>query len=63
MNKNLSEWEKNYGHDAIKISYLNCRSLVNRFDNVKADVGLRQSDILVLAETWIQNTFEVDRFE
>ena len=63
MNKNPSEWEKNYGHDAIKISYLNCRSLVNRFDNVKADVGLRQSDILVLAETWIQNTFEVDSFE
>ena len=63
MNKHPDGWGKKCGSDAIKISYLNCRSLVNRFDNVRADVSLRQSDVLVLAETWIQNTFVGDKFE
>merc|ERR1719233_732503 len=63
MNKNPNDWEKMFGTDTIKISYLNCRSLVNRFENIKTDDSLRLSDILVLAETWIQNTVEGDKFE
>ena len=63
MNKNPNDWEKMSGTDTIKISYLNCRSLVNRFENIKTDDSLRQSDVLVLAETWIQNTVESDKFE
>ena len=62
-NLNPNDWEKKCGIDVIKISYLNCRSLVNRFDNVRADISLRQSDVLVLAETWIQNTSEGSKLE
>ena len=36
---------------------------MNRFENIKTDDSLRQSDVLVLAETWIQNTVESDKFE
>ena len=63
MNRNPKIWDKNCGNDAIKISYLNCRSLVNRFENIRTDVSLKQSDVLVLAETWIQNTVKGDKFE
>ena len=62
-NKNPSDWEKKFGIDTIKISYLNCRSLVNRFENIKTDVSLRQSDVIILGETWIQNTVQGDKFE
>ena len=60
---NPNDWEKKFGIDTIKISYLNCRSLVNRFENIKKDVSLRQSDVLILGETWIQNTVKGDKFE
>ena len=63
MNKNPNDWEKMFGTDTVKLSYLNCRSLVNRFENIKTDDSLGQSDVLVLAETWIQNTVEGDKFE
>ena len=60
---NPNDWEKKFGIDTIKITYLNCRSLVNRFENIKTDVSLRQSDILILGETWIQNTVKGDKYE
>ena len=63
MNRNPKNWDKENRTDVIKISYLNCRSLVNRFENIKTDVSLKQSDVLVLAETWIPNTVEDDKFE
>ena len=53
INRNPIRWDRKYEEDVIKISYLNCRSILTKFDNIKADMSLQQSDILVLAETWI----------
>ena len=36
-----------------KISFLNARSLVRKFENIRLDVSLQQSDVIVLGETWI----------
>ena len=53
----------------VKICYLNTRSLINKFDNIIVDSSLQQSDILVLAETWIPegkdmcNKFKLKNYE
>ena len=53
INRNPSSWDKDPKPDVTKICYLNTRSLVNKFDNIKSDLSLQQSDVMVLAETWI----------
>ena len=53
MNNNPTEWENDATDGVTKISFLNTRSLVNKFNNIKFDLNLRQSDLLVLGETWI----------
>ena len=52
LNKNPSIWDTtDKGH--IKLSFLNCRSMKNKFEHIKADVILMRSDIIVLTETWL----------
>ena len=47
-----------------KISFLNTQSLLNKFDCIKLDLNLHQSDVILLAETWIaQNEEECKRYE
>ena len=53
INKNPSLWERTDSSNFIRISYLNAQSVINKFRNVETDFSLQQSDVLVLAETWI----------
>ena len=53
INKNANAWDKKCELDVVKISCLNCRSLVNKFNHVRSDLSLMQSDVIVLVETWI----------
>ena len=46
-------WDKELEFNATKVSFLNAQSLVNKFDNIKSDLSLQQSDVIILAETWI----------
>ena len=41
-----------------KISFLNTQSLLNKFDCIKLDLNLNQSDVIILAETWIAQNEE-----
>ena len=68
INNNLSSWDKPKHSEIMKISFLNTRSLVNKFENIKSDLSLQQSDMMVLAETWIskkedKNKYELTNFE
>ena len=64
INKNPTLWERESDPNVMKISYLNARSLLNKFDNIKSDFSLQQSDFLVLAETWIpKNETGSEQFE
>ena len=54
INKNPTSWVKESKSNVIKISYLNTRSLVNKFGNIESDLGLKQSDLIILAETKIK---------
>ena len=54
MNNNPTLWYTESNPNVIKVCYLNTRLLVNKFKNITADISLQESDVLVLAETWIQ---------
>ena len=64
INNNPTSWDKETMHGVIKICFLNVRSLVNKFDNVKSDISLHQSDFIILAETWIPtNSLEAKHYQ
>ena len=68
MNKNPKSWDKQARSGIEKISFLNVRSLINKFENIRADWSLQQSKIIILGETWIPrdiertNEYEIDGF-
>ena len=53
VNKNPKSWDKQARPGLEKISFLNLRSLINKFENIRADWSLLQSKIMILGETWI----------
>ena len=61
INKNPNDWDKNREMDVIKISYLNSRSLLDKFQHVRSDRSLTKSNVLVLAETWIPKDSVADK--
>ena len=60
LNKNPSLWERTDTSNLIKISYLNAQSVISKFENIEKDFSLQQSDVLVLAETWISEDIRQD---
>ena len=58
INKNPSIWDKDFRSDVTKVGFLNTQSLVNKFNNIKSDLSLQQSDVMILAETWIPEILE-----
>ena len=64
INNNPTSWDKVKTHGVTKICFLNVRSLLNKFDNIKSDINLYQSDFMILAETWIpENTLEAKHYQ
>ena len=53
LNNNPTEWEKET--DGVRLFFLNCRSLKNKFTNVKHDRIIQKADLIVLTETWLDN--------
>ena len=52
LNRNPSAWDSD--ELRLRLSFLNCRSMKNKFEQVKADESLMKSDIIVLTETWLE---------
>ena len=52
-NMNLTEWDKENDIGRMKVCFLNCRSIQNKFHNIKSDRSLLKSDVLILIETWL----------
>ena len=64
INNNPTSWDKESSIGVTKICFLNTRSLMNKFQNIKSDLSLQQSDIIILAETWIpKETIESDDYK
>ena len=54
INNNPTSWDKDSNVVVKKVCYLNTRSIVNKFSNIAADSSMQQSDLMILAETWIE---------
>ena len=54
INNNPNLWDKESKSNVTKVSYLNTRSIVNKFGNIESDLSLQKSNVLILAETWIE---------
>ena len=52
VNENPGLWEKDDA-SCVKISFLNCHSLMDKFKDINADKMLSFSDIICLSETWL----------
>ena len=53
-NTNPSEWEQD-SEVKLKVSFLNCHSLSDKIQDIKADRFLHKSDIICLSETWLKS--------
>ena len=53
INKNPTKWDDG-DTSAMRISFLNCRSIKNKFDNIKKDISLLKSNLIILTETWLE---------
>ena len=51
-NKNPTPWD-NDDSSKLRVSFLNCRSIKNKFENIKKDHSMLQSDLMILTETWL----------
>ena len=67
INNNPTTWDKESSSKCTRICFLNTRSLVHKFDNIKSDLSLQQGDVMILAEIWVQDQedkkFELNKFE
>ena len=53
INRNPSVWDCG-DESRMRIGFLNCRSMKNKFKHIKADKSLLKSDVIVLTETWLE---------
>ena len=53
INRNPSVWDCG-DESRMRIGFLNCRSMKNKFKHLKADKSLLKSDVIVLTETWLE---------
>ena len=54
INKNPTSWEAK-DDSRTRISFLNCRSIKNKFEDVKEDKCLLRGEVVILSETWLEN--------
>ena len=54
INNNLPDWENN-NPILLRISVLNCHSLLDKFEDIRTDKMLQFSDVICLCETWLKN--------
>ena len=54
MNNNPSDWDDG-NTSKLRMSFLNCRSMKNKFENIKKDRSILKSDVIMLTETWLDD--------
>ena len=62
VNNNPNEWEDKDVR-RTRISFLNCRSIKNKFQHIESDMSLKESDIMFLGETWLEKDQDLGKYE
>ena len=60
-NNNPSKWLRK-NEQTVKVSFLNSRSMRNKFYNIMADSSLLVSDIIILTETWLEEEDDDNKY-
>ena len=60
INKNPTDWDQEIDLSKQKISFMNCRSMKNKFNHILEDMSLQQSNIVILTETWLEENQTLD---
>ena len=53
-NSNPTKWLGKNEESTVKICFLNCRSLKNKFHNILKDKSILHGDVIILLETWLE---------
>ena len=62
-NNNPTKWEcRKDEASKTRIVFLNCRSIKNKFENIKSDRSLLMSDIIILTETWLEEEEDIAKY-
>ena len=61
-NKNPTKWLNQDQKSTVRISFLNCRSIKNKFHNILSDRSLLLSDVMILTETWLKENDDVSSY-
>ena len=62
MNRNLTAWQEEK-ENTLKISSLNCRSLMKHHEDIISDDLLLKSDMICLQETWLEDDTLLDELQ
>ena len=54
INNNPTAWDGLDIQESVRVSFLNTRSIKNKFSSIETDESLLKSDIIILAETWLE---------
>ena len=49
--------------EKLRLSFLNCRSMKNKFENIKKDRSLLKSDLIILTETWLTEDQNLENYD
>ena len=64
INRNPTKWDCTKDDNSkTRISFLNCRSIKNKFENIESDRSLLLSDIFILTETWLEEDIDATEYE
>ena len=58
INNNPTPWDNDASDEVTKISFLNTQAIQNIIVCIKLDLNLHQSDVIILAETWVAQNEE-----
>ena len=62
INSNPSVWESD-DESRIRLGFLNCRSVKNKFEHIRVDESLLKSDVIVLTETWLEQDQQEEEYQ
>ena len=63
VNSNPTKWENTEEEESIiRVCFLNCRSLREKFQNIEADRSLLESNVIILLETWLEEGDDLNSY-
>ena len=63
LNNNPTKWMGTDEQVMVRVSFLNTRSIKNKFQNILTDISLMMSDVIMLTETWLDDNDDANNYK